>query len=328
MCTSIKAITVLVHGADSTLKYLTLENGLQTTKNWQSDGKWFSDTPVVFSTRKSQLKIIGPTPYGKVLFQETQSDLLIKEHWESIGETIVSPLTGVSWAPTRLDVFGLGTEGQVLQKTLANGNWLPSKDAWTELGGSFSLPPIAVSTIPGHLHIFCVKGYNSEILHKWWNGSKWIPGPDDWSNNTKRCMSPPTVVVTDRNRVEIFIRTPANEIWHATYEESDWWEHVSWNNLGYPGDHTWISRPAAVLSKTGRMEVFCLASDSELYHRRCNVQKRIWGKWETLGGDFASAPTAVSSRDGSVHVFCRGYDEEIYYMNLEERQWKSLGLPD
>ncbi len=333
VCSSLEDLMVFVHGTDSTLKYLKLKSlrlmrGVQTTKNWQSDGKWFGDTPVVFSTRKFQLKIFGPTPYGKVLYQDTQGDLLVKEYWESIGDIITSPLTGVSWAPHRFDIFGLSTKGQVLQKTLEHGNWLPSKDTWTELGGAFSLPPAAVSTVPGHLHVFCVGGYKGPIYHKWWNGSTWMPGANSWAVNNTFSMSPPTVVATDRTRIEIFIRNTKNDLLHGIYEEGDWFEYIKWNSLSSPDDNIWISRPAAVLTRLGHIEIFCLASDNELYHRSCVAHTRAWSEWESLGGDFDSAPTAIASRDGKVHVFCRGYDEQIHYMNLREKVWISLGLPD
>ena len=87
MCPSAEEVKVAVLGDDSTLRYKTIENGIPTT-NWQSDGKWFSDTPVMFSTRRSRLEIIAPTPYGKVLYQETRTGLLLKEQWESLGDTI------------------------------------------------------------------------------------------------------------------------------------------------------------------------------------------------------------------------------------------------
>ena len=249
VCSSQKEITVLVHGNDSTLKYMPMENGTKTTTNWQSDGKWFVDVPIMFSRRKSQLEIIGSTPYGKILYQESQTGLLLKEHWESVGGTVTSPLTGVCSAPNRLDVSGLSKNGLVLQRTLAHGNWLPANNVWIGLGGNFSLSPTAVSTVPGHIHLFCLKGYNSSLYHKWWNGSAWTPSVTAWGSSNLRCMSPPTVVVIDRIRVDIFIRTPLR-LSHGTYQEGAWFENVKWVDIGQPEDIAWASRPAAVLTKS------------------------------------------------------------------------------
>jgi len=61
-CPSQKEMNVLVLGDDSTLNYMTLDSGVPTTPNWQTDGKWFSNRPLVFSTRRSRLEIITPTP--------------------------------------------------------------------------------------------------------------------------------------------------------------------------------------------------------------------------------------------------------------------------
>jgi hypothetical protein len=323
-----KDIDVIVLGDDSTLKYIRLEDGIPTTTKWQSDGKWFSDTPIMFSTRRSRVELFAPTPYGKVFYQETRTGLLLKEHWESIGDTITSPLTGVSWGPNRLDVFGLGKDGRVLHKTLTNGHWLPSKVDWEDLGGSFLLPPQVVSTIPGRLDIFCVKRYNSALYHKWWDGSNWNPSATEWAVRGEIWRSPPTVVVTARDRIDLFMRT-YGKVYHGVLKDNDW--TFQWWVVEQPEEGVWISRPAAVFSKAGRIELFCVRNDHELYHRAFLVYENRWEpkeSWKSLGGDFDSAPTALSCRNGEVYVFCKGYDEEIYYMNLDDEEWESLGYAD
>ncbi|KAJ9615047.1 hypothetical protein H2200_001121 [Cladophialophora chaetospira] len=322
-----KEIDVMVLGDDSTLKHLRLENGTATTAKWQSDGKWFADAPIISSTSRSRVEVIAPTPYGKVLHQETRTGLLSKEYWESLGHTITGPLTAVAWAPNRLDIFGLGTDGQVLQKTLSNGTWLPSKEGWRELGGSFSLPPQVVSTIPGRLDLLCVKDYGDALYHKWWDGSSWKPSESEWEPRGHAWMSPPTVVATDRNRLDCFMRADG-KIHHGVVIGNDWVFY--WWSIGHSGPGAFIGRPAAVCSRHGRIEVFCLRDDNELYHKTFLLHELRWDppdNWNSLGGEFASAPTAVSSPLGKIYIFCKGYDGEVYYMNLDDKEWKSLGWP-
>lgn len=325
-----KEIDVVTLGDDSTLKYMRLGNEFPTTAKWQSDGKWFSDVPIMFSTGRSRVELIAPTPYGKVLYQETRTGLLLKEYWESLGHTITRPLTGVSWAPNRLDIFGLGKDGQVLHKTLAHGSWLPSKDGWEDLGSSFFLHPQVLSTIPGRLDLLCVKDYGSGLYHKRWDGSSWKPSTTEWTEITSQghlWMSPPTAVASDRSRLNIFMHA-SGKVYYGATEDFYWTFH--WDAVEQPGKGAFTSRPAAVLSRAGRIDLFCLRSDHELYHRALLLYENRWDPcdwWESLGGDFDSAPTAISRRFGKVHVFCKGCDEAVYYMNLDEKEWKSLGCP-
>src|SRR6202012_4785448 len=277
-----KEIDVTVLDDDSTLRYLRLENGVPTTSKWLSDGKWFSDVPLLFSTARSRTQIIAPTPYGKVLYQETRTGLLLKEYWESLGHTITGPLTAVSWAPNRLDIFGLGKLGQVLHKTLANGSWLPSKEAWNDLGGSFSLPPQVLSTVPGRLDLFCVKDYDSALYHKWWDGSSWLPSETDWESRGYKWMSPPAAVATDRNRLDLFMRA-SGKIHHGVIKNNDW--AFYWWAIDHPGNEVFIGRLAAILSVPGCVELFCLRSDNELYHRTFLLYENRWDpgdRWNSL----------------------------------------------
>jgi hypothetical protein len=91
--------------------------------------------------------------------------------------SISSPV--VSWAPNRLDIFGLGTvpTNSMYHKAWANG-WFPSQTDWEPLGGVFNSPPAAVSWGPNRLDIFGL-GTDNSMYHKYWaNG--WGPSQTDW----------------------------------------------------------------------------------------------------------------------------------------------------
>lgn len=322
-------IHVLALGDDSTLKYITLENGVPTSGGWQSNGRWFSQMPAVFSRRRSQLEVIATTPYGRVLCQESRTGLLLKDLWEPLGSTIISPLSGVSSTPNDLDIYGLGTDRKVYCKELILGDWFPSREGWWDLGGSFSLPPLAVGTPAGHIHLFCLKDYNECLAHKWWNGSAWLPNQSEFAPNATRCMSPPAATAVDRDRLIIFIRTDEG-LKYGMFREGEWFQYIKWIDAGKPGEEVWVSRPAVVLTRSGHVVAFCLASDNSLYRRRFQPLKNSWEseEWISLGGDFASAPMAIVDRSGDTYVFCKGFDEEIYYASLKKEVWTSLGHTD
>ncbi len=45
-----------------------------------------------------------------------------------------------SWGPNRLDIFGLGTDNQMYQKSWTGSAWAPSASGWEALGGVFNSP--------------------------------------------------------------------------------------------------------------------------------------------------------------------------------------------
>jgi hypothetical protein len=326
-------IDVFVLGEDRTLKHMRLLNDKPTTSNWQSDGKWFADAPVVVSRSRSRIEVVATTPYGKVLYQETRTGLLLKEYWQSLGGIVTNPLTAASWAPNRLDLFGLGPQGQVLHKFSVNGKWFPSQEAWRDLGGSFRLPPLAVPAVPGRIDLLCVNEHQSSLHHKWYDRLTWHPGEDVWADRGKVFMSPPAAVTIDRNRLVMIILGLDGDLYHGQVRNNNW--DVWWIRIYPPGGGTFISRPAVVVSNPRQIDIFCLRSDNQIYRRRDDVDEDNWEKhheWVLLGGGhFVSAPFALCSRLKQVYVFCKGIDDEIYFWNVDDdaqTEWKSIGYPD
>jgi Common central domain of tyrosinase/Repeat of unknown function (DUF346) len=55
--------------------------------------------------------------------------------WESLGGATFSPVTAVSWASDRLDLFVRGTDNLIYHKWWDGSNWGPSPTDWESLGG-------------------------------------------------------------------------------------------------------------------------------------------------------------------------------------------------
>ena len=83
----------------------------------------------------------------------------------------------VSWAPGRLDIFGLGTNNEMFHKWW-QGSWGPSQTGWEPLGGVFNSAPSVAAWAANRLDIFGL-GTNNEMFHKWWQGS-WGPSQTGW----------------------------------------------------------------------------------------------------------------------------------------------------
>jgi len=93
------------------------------------------------------------------------------------GTVADATLSAVTWAPGRLDIFGLGTDDQMYHKSW-EGNWGPSISGYDALGGKFNSPPCAVAWGPQRLDIFGL-GTDNAMYHKWWDGN-WGPSTDAW----------------------------------------------------------------------------------------------------------------------------------------------------
>jgi len=120
-----------------------------------------------------------------------------------------------------------------------------------------------------------------------------------------------------------------------------------WEPLG----GIFTSPPAAVSWGPGRLDVFGLGTDNQIYTNYFNdiYKDRLgggWGSdWERLvGGVFDSAPAVVAYNEvsiedsgevfvGRVDVFGRGLDKQVYFKLSyggswgypEERDWEPLG---
>lgn len=84
--------------------------------------------------------------------------------------------------------------------------------------------------------------------------------------------------------------------WYFDFADGKWkWK--AFRGLG--GQLT--SPPRAVVSGSGRIDVFALGLDKAVWHLRYN--SGTWGDWERLGGSFAAGPAAVSWGNGRIDVF-------------------------
>jgi hypothetical protein len=108
--------------------------------------------------------------------------------WEPLGGAFGSRPAVASWAANRLDVFGVGSDGQLLHKAWDGSQWLPSQTDWEALGGAFAGPPAATAWAENRLDVVGVgnvPGTISEVgtfhlFHKAWDGTQWLPSVGDW----------------------------------------------------------------------------------------------------------------------------------------------------
>jgi len=134
----------------------------------------------------------------------------------------------VSWGPNRLDIFALGTDNSMFQKTW-NGEWLPSPKGWQPIGGTFASPPAVVSWGPNRLDIFALGTDNSMFLKTW--NKEWLPSPKGWQPIGGTFASPPAVVSWGPGRIDIFALGTDNSMFLKTWN-GKWPPSLAWQPLG------------------------------------------------------------------------------------------------
>jgi hypothetical protein len=150
--------------------------------DWESLGGCFVSAPAVVSWSKSRLDVFGVGRNGSDnVFQmlhryrdgEEGAAWGPADHWEPLDGRFDSAPAVVSWEPGRLDIFGLGTDDRVYQKTLdqSHGGWTAG---WTLLGTvAFNSAPAAVSWGPGRLDVFGI-GIDGHMYHNAFDSGQWI----------------------------------------------------------------------------------------------------------------------------------------------------------
>jgi Repeat of unknown function (DUF346)/FG-GAP-like repeat len=234
----------------------------------------------------------------------------------------------VSWAPNRLDIFGLGVNNDMFHKWWDGISWGPSQADWEWLGGSFKSPPFAVSWAPNRLDIFAL-GVNNDMLHKWSDGSSWGPSQTDWETLGGIFDAPPKVAAVAAvswaaNRLDIFgfgLIDNDFQMLHKWWDGSSWRpSQTDWEGLG----STFGGNPPAVVSwGPNRLDIFVVVNNAMLHKwwDGTSWQPSQTG-WEALGGNFDSPPAAVSWAPNRIDIFCLGVNNDMFHKWWDGTTWR------
>jgi hypothetical protein len=183
-------------------------------------------------------------------------------------------------------------------QTAANSNeWSTYPEGranWNSLWGQFSLKgrPAAAKNADGRLEVFMVmldrqlytvtqKVANDSTRDAWTN---WIVLGGQWSS-----LRRPAIATNADGRLEVFMRDADRKLqhlWQLSPSNSIRWSE-NWNEFS-PERWPLSSDPAIERNADGRLEVFMVGSDRQLYHRwQTAANSNVWSDgWTTLGGQF------------------------------------------
>jgi hypothetical protein len=225
---------------------------------------------------------------------------------ESLGGNLDGPaLSAVSWAPGRLDIFGVDTNDRTLQHW-----WFDPQSGWgnnqrpESLGGRLIGAALsAVSWAPGRLDIFGVDGNDVSLQHWWFNPqSGWGNNQRPESLGGRLSVDSLSAVSWAPGRLDIFGMDAID------YALQHWWFDNGWGNNKKPenGFGSNLSPPglSTVCWQAGRLDIFGVGTDNTLQHWWF---ENGWGnnkKPESLGGRVApGALSAVAWAPGRLDIF-------------------------
>ena len=139
-----------------------------------------------------------------------------------------------------------------------------------------------------------------------------------WANWTSedigiKVNGAPAVSTWKEGRLEVFVRSLDNRLFHSVYE-NDMWQGTGWTDLS--DGHTIEVSPAAVSWGPERIDLFAVW-DKQVHHRA--YQSGTWNPWtEDLGGVTTEAPTAASWKKDRVDILVNTTD---HFMS--RRYWES-----
>jgi acylphosphatase len=194
-------------------------------------------------------------------------------------------------ADGRLAVFMVFLDRRlyVTSQIKANDSTRAAWDGWNVLGMQYLWPddPVVAQNADGRLEVFLV-GSDRRLYHKWQtaaNSSTWSDGwaslGGQWSHRRR-----PAVAQNADGRLEVFLVGLDKQLHHRsqTAANSSQWSEI-WTVLG---GQEWppSSDPSIGRNADGRLEVFLVGSDKQLYHRRQTAaNSSTWSEtWTSLGG--------------------------------------------
>jgi hypothetical protein len=275
-------------------------NPVEGTGVFEHLGGTFASPPAAVALGADRLEVFGlGTDYA--LYHKSynaQADAMGNHWsaaWENLGGDLTSTPVAVSTAANRVDVFALGPDQGMLQRTRTGTAW----SAWKELGGCFTSAPAVLPSGPGTFDIFA-RGPDFLI----YRSTLTAAGISDWAALGGSLLREPIAAsapaaVRVHSEMYVFVVAADWAIWFTRFDGTVW---KPWSSL----DGTFVSEPVAIalfpqIDQTGtssrRIDVFGVqAGDHVLLHNWLDLSgfhDQGWHGW-------------VDDSDGTTEALAKG----------------------
>jgi hypothetical protein len=208
-------------------------------------------------------------------------------HGAPSGVRFSSPPAVVRNNTGRLELFIIGSNNQVshIWQPTPNGAW---SDWWVHNGppnGAQGAPAVGINQ-DGRLEVFVVDRRDHWLYSQPQTAPSngWSP---DWfpfgAPAGVRLASSPGVGSNADGRLEVFVVGSDGFLWKKdqTAPNNGW---SDWLTHGAPdGSVRWVSSPVVVPNQDGRMELFMVGTDGQLWHEWQTAPNNGWSGWASLG---------------------------------------------
>ena len=214
-------------------------------------------------------------------------------HWqpsagslESLGGSLSTGPSVVSWGKNRLDIFALNDDDDIVHLYWDGSQWSKWATFSSEL--SFRHPLTVTSWGENRLDVFAVELDNS-LWHLYWDGSQWSIPFEHLGTYKDPLVG--SVGVTSHSKdhfdiVGLSIRDLGSHYFHKYYDSYSWQPSVSgWFDKGTT--KPFKSNPSVVSWGENRFDIFGETFDGEWLHQAWTGYDWYPGstEWEMLAGD-------------------------------------------
>lgn len=213
------------------------------------------------------------------------------------GKILGQPAAYAS-AGGRIDVFVRGADSRAYRRVFSQGRW----GAWQDLGGKLTDAPSVAFTDATHWTLFA-RGADGRIAQR---------GPSaGWSSlgapGDRPTYGRPSAAVDARGRVQLAVRTAADDVWTRSRDTSGQWS--AWSSLGGT-----VSGSPTLVAVGDAVALFARGGDYTLWQRR--YENGAWQGWskrqEFPSAAFDGALGAVAGQDGVIDAVYRGVDGSVH----------------
>jgi hypothetical protein len=195
----------------------------------------------------------------------------------------------------RVEVFVVDHTGALwnIRQTTVNGPW-SSWNSFGSAGNGLDDRPALARNADGRLTLF-VRSNDGTL---WSRTQTQVSAADDWSDWVSEgtagggFFDHPVVGPGADGRLELFLTGRDGSIWHKwqTTASNGW---SGWVSEGAAGGGFTDAAPELGRNGDGRLELFAVARDGNLWHKWQTAASNGWSGWVALGQPGATATTTV-----------------------------------
>jgi hypothetical protein len=311
-CNNIPITSVSASGDDGNVPSNVLDNNLNTRWSNLGQGSWIQ---LDLGSKKSICSVDIAWYRGDL--RTNNFVISVSDDANTFTQKHSGTSSGTTTSPEKY-TLPAGTEGRYVRITVngnTENNWasITEVDIFGAAGG-----PV---TDPGSLY------------HKWQSTAGSTSSWSAWTSVGGDLISNPSVIANQDGRLEAFVVSSSNELYHKwqTSPGSATWS--AWHSLG--GVIRSDSEVAVARNSDGRLEVFVIhGTQNSLYHKwQTSAGSNTWSSWHSLGGVIRSDSNiaVAANSDGRLEVFVIGSGNWLYHKSQTSAgtnswsSWVSLG---